>query len=254
MKKVLLLMLFSTVCTSSLTFAQMADTRCYEMRIYYPEAGKMNDLQARFRNYTTKLFEKHGMTNIGYWVPQRKPDSVLIYVMAYPSREARDASWKNFGNDPEWKTVQSESEKNGKLVAKVTSIFMSSTDFSPNNFQSVGNRVFELRTYKATKYNLGLLLARFRNYTLNLFAKYGMTNLVYWTQNGGSQNGGSQDDTLIYLLAHNNKEAAAASFDGFRKDPEWVEVRAASEKLGKGSLTVSVVSEFLIPTDFSTWK
>lgn len=224
-----------------------ADTRCYEMRIYWPHPGKMNDLLARFRNHTTKLFEKHGMTNVGYWVPQGKPDSVLVYIMAYPSREARDASWKAFGADPDWKKVQSESEANGKIVAKVESKFMKTTDFSQNNFQSVGNRVFELRTYKTTPYNLGLLLARFRNHTCKLFEKHGMTNLAYWTQDG-------TDDMLIYMLAHKSKEAGLASFKSFRDDPDWIAARTASEKLGNGSITLTVQSEYMIPTDFSTWK
>ena len=228
-------------------FSQNTDTRIYEMRTYWPAPGKMNELLARFRNHTTKLFEKHGMTNIGYWTPQRKPDSVLVYVLAYPNKEARDASWKAFSNDPEWQKVQKESEANGKILEKATSLFYHSTDFSPNDLASKGDRVFELRTYKASKYNLGLLLARFRNHTVNLFAKHGMSNLIYWTQD-------NSDEMLVYLLAHKSKEAAAASFSAFRLDPEWTEARAASEKLAKGSITTSVVSEFLVPTDFSPLK
>lgn len=227
--------------------AQNADTRCYEMRIYYPVEGKMNDLLARFRNHTTKLFEKHGMTNIGYWQPQRKPDSVLVYILAYPNREAREASWKAFMNDPEWKTVMAKSEENGKLLTKIENKFMKTTDFSPNDFSTVGNRVFELRTYKASKYNLGLLLARFRNHTLKLFEKHGMKNLAYWTQDGS-------DDMLVYLLAHPSKEAGLTAFKTFRDDPDWLAARAASEKLGAGSITLSVQSEYMIPTDFSGWK
>ena len=108
--------LLALLCLASpQLFAQNTDTRCYEMRIYYPAAGKMPDLLARFRNHTTKLFKKHGMTNIGYWTPINKPDSVLIYVLAYPNREARDLSWKNFMNDPEWQQVAKASEVNGEL-------------------------------------------------------------------------------------------------------------------------------------------
>lgn len=245
MKKVMLL--WSCVLLSCWAWGQSADTRCYEMRIYYPAPGKMNDLLARFRNHTTKLFEKHGMTNIGYWVPQSKPDSVLIYVLAYPSREARDASWKAFVADPAWQSVQKESEANGKILSKIENKFLTTTDFSPNNFSNEGNRVFELRTYKTTKYNLGLLMARFRNHTLKIFERHGMKNLVYWNQTG-------TDDMLIYFLSHKSKEAGSASFDSFRKDPEWLDARSASEKLAKGSLTISVLSEYLVPTDFSPWK
>src|SRR5688572_18516286 len=72
------------------------DTRVFEMRTYFAAAGKLDALHARFRNGTTNLFEKHGMTNLGYWVPIENPENKLIYVLAYPSREAREQSWKDF--------------------------------------------------------------------------------------------------------------------------------------------------------------
>src|ERR1700751_4173888 len=90
------------------------DTRIFEMRTYYAAPGKLDDLNKRFREHTTGLFEKHLITNIGYWMPVENPDSKLVYVLAYPSREARDASWKAFAADPDWKKAQAESEANGK--------------------------------------------------------------------------------------------------------------------------------------------
>ncbi len=105
------------------------DNRLFEMRTYYCEAGRLDALLARFRNHTTKLFEKHGMTNIGYWVPTDVPDK-LVYIMAYPNKEAREKSWKDFMTDPEWNKVRTESEVSGKIVAKVESVFMNPTDFS----------------------------------------------------------------------------------------------------------------------------
>lgn len=234
--------------TSFMTQAQQDKTfPLYEMRVYYAAEGKLETLLTRFRDHTTKLFEKHGMKNVGYWLPIDNKENKLVYILSYPNKEARDFSWKSFGADPAWKAVQTASEVNGKIVAKVESTFMKETDFSNSDFSNKGNRVFELRTYKTSPYNLGLLLARFRNHTLGLFAKYGMTNLSYFTQV-------DNDNTLIYLLAHKSKEAGLASFDAFRVDKDWVATRTASELLGKGSLTTSVVSEYLVPTDFSTWK
>jgi NIPSNAP len=224
-----------------------SNTPFYEMRIYYSPEGKLETLLARFRNHTTKLFEKHGMKNIGYWLPIDNVENKLIYILAYPSKEARDASWTAFSNDPVWKNIQQSTEANGPIVSKVESIFMKETDFSQSDFASKGNRVFELRTYKTTPYNLGLLMARFRNHTCDLFAKHGMTNLVYFTQEG-------TDDILIYLLAHKSKADGLASFDTFRQDPLWLEAKAASEKLAKQSITASIKSEYLVPTDFSMWK
>jgi hypothetical protein len=106
--------------------------RVFELRTYTTNDGKLEALKTRFRDHTTKLFEKHGMTNIGYWVPQDAPRSgnTLIYIIAHPSREAAKANWDGFRNDPEWKRVAAESEKDGKIVSKVESVFMDPTDFS----------------------------------------------------------------------------------------------------------------------------
>lgn len=106
----------------------------YELRIYYAAPGKLEALNTRFREHTLKIFEKHGMTNVAYWseLPNGDfPNGRVVYILAYPSREARDASWKAFGSDPEWRAVASASEVNGKLVEKVDSIFMKTTDYSP---------------------------------------------------------------------------------------------------------------------------
>ncbi len=231
-------------------FAKDPDTRYYEMRIYYCHPGKLPDLLTRFRNHTNKIFERHGMTNVGYWVPVTNTDNALYYVLSYPSKEARDASWKAFGADPEWKTVATESEKNGKIVAKVTSIFMNTTDFSPAVKGQIKSpeRAFELRTYTAAPDKLNDLLARFRNYTLKLFKKHGMTNVAYWTtiEKDGAQ------AKLVYILAHKSEEAGKASFEAFRKDMKWVKARDESEKNGK--LTEKVESMYMTPTDFSTIK
>jgi hypothetical protein len=233
--------------------ARAADSRCFEMRVYFAAPGKLDELHARFRNHTCQLFEKHGITNIGYWVPIENTENKLVYVLAYPSKEARESAWKAFQADPEWVAAKAESEKNGKLVAKVVSTFLQATDFSPevDPAKTGMAKVFELRTYTATPGHLDLLLKRFREHTLGLFTKHGMTNLWYWTLLPGQPNA---ESTLVYMLGHTSKEAAAASWAAFRADPDWVAAKAASEKEAGGSLTVEpngVKSEFLVPTDYS---
>jgi hypothetical protein len=255
------LALLATVFTAS---AADKDTRFYEMRTYYAAPGKLDDLNSRFRDHTTKLFEKHGITNIGYWVPIENPENKLVYVLAYPSREARDKSWKDFGGDPDWKKAQSESEANGKLVAKVEQIYMTATDFSPEikPTPGAGDRVFELRTYTTTPGNLPTLHARFRDHTVGLFKKHGMTNFAYWQlapEQPKSKDPASQpnpENTLIYMLAHASVDAAKKSFEAFRADPDWIAARKASEEKGGGSLTVpdGVKSVFLKATDYSPTK
>lgn len=133
----LLLALATFVATA--TFAAESsslapDSRCFEMRTYYCAPDKLEALHARFRDHTNKLFVKHGMQLVGYWVPMNKDkkyENKLVYMLAYPSREARDKSWKEFGADPEWIKARNESEANGKIVEKVESVFMTATDYSP---------------------------------------------------------------------------------------------------------------------------
>ncbi len=111
------------------THAQTA-TRVFELRTYTTNPGKLDDLKARFRDHTMDIFKRHGMTNIGYWTLQDKPDT-LIYIIAHDSREAAKQNWTAFRDDPEWKKVQAASEANGKIVTHVDSVFMDPTDFSP---------------------------------------------------------------------------------------------------------------------------
>ena len=106
--------------------------RVYELRTYTTFDGKLDALQKRFRDHTIEIFNRHGMTSIGYWVPQDPPRSqnTLIYILAHPSREAAKQHWDEFRNDPEWKKVSAESEANGKIVSHVDSVFMDATDYS----------------------------------------------------------------------------------------------------------------------------
>ncbi|MBS1806714.1 MAG: NIPSNAP family protein [Acidobacteria bacterium] len=119
--------------TPSEAAAAAAKNRVFELRTYYTNEGKLPDLEKRFRDHTTKLFKKHGMTNVGYWVPQDAPASqnTLIYIISHESREAAKKSWDDFRNDPQWKEVQKASEANGKIVSKVESVYMNATDYSP---------------------------------------------------------------------------------------------------------------------------
>jgi len=116
----------------------------YELRIYYPHEGKLEDILKRFREHTTGLFEKHGFTNVGYWVtrPNESPSYAttviaanegkesLLYLVSFPDMETRNKSWDAFVNDPEWVKVYEESRKEGPLVREIDQIFLNPTDFS----------------------------------------------------------------------------------------------------------------------------
>lgn len=109
------------------------DDRVFELRIYHAAPGKMKALHARFRNHTNKLFKKHGMTLIGFWSPtdEKEAEKKMYYILAYPSKEAGEKSWKAFREDADWIKARDESEKDGKLVDKVESIWLNPTDYSP---------------------------------------------------------------------------------------------------------------------------
>jgi hypothetical protein len=110
------------------------DSRCFEIRTYIAAPGKLEELHARFRNHTMKLFKKHGMEVVGFWGPTDKEkgaENTLVYVMAFASHEARNKAWLAFGSDPEWKKAREESEKNGRLTEKVESVILMATDYSP---------------------------------------------------------------------------------------------------------------------------
>jgi hypothetical protein len=108
--------------------------RVFELRTYTTPDGKLDALNARFRDHTNKLFVKHGMELIGYWTPVEEKDgskNKLIYVLAHASREAAEKSWAAFRADPEWVAAKAASEKDGSLTTKVESVFMRPTDYSP---------------------------------------------------------------------------------------------------------------------------
>lgn len=109
-----------------------ARQRLFEIRTYTTEPGRLDALHARFRNHTTRLFEKHGMTNIGYWTPTDEPRSkdTLVYVLAHDDADAAKKSWEGFRNDPDWHKVRAASEADGPIVKKVESVFLNPTDYS----------------------------------------------------------------------------------------------------------------------------
>ncbi|MBI1347915.1 NIPSNAP family protein [bacterium] len=110
-----------------------AKSRVFELRTYTTLEGRLPALNARFRDHTVALFEKHGMTNVIYLTPMddAKKDNTLVYLLAHDSRDAAKASFQAFGQDPEWKAAREASEADCKIVSKVESVFFTPTDYSP---------------------------------------------------------------------------------------------------------------------------
>ena len=123
----------NTISVNEEASAGAETEQVFELRTYTAAEGKFDDLLARFRDHTLRIFEKHGMTNLGYWTPQDEPLSAntLIYVLAHPSREEAEQSWRDFSSDPEWQSVAEESQRDGRLIAGLERVFLDPTDFSP---------------------------------------------------------------------------------------------------------------------------
>ncbi len=141
--KTLILALFVLLATVTVRAAEAAavpspsiakDSRCFELRTYYAAPGKLEALNARFRDHTCALFKKHGMEIVGFWIPTDKEkgaDNTLVYLLAHKSREAAKASWDAFRKDPEWDKARTASEVNGKLVDKAESVYLAAANYSP---------------------------------------------------------------------------------------------------------------------------
>jgi NIPSNAP protein len=116
-----------------MTIAHAQSTKVYELRTYTAPEGKLGDLHARFRNHTMRIFDKHGMKSVAYFSPQDAPlsQNTLIYILEHPSRDEAKKHWAEFQADPEWQKVSAESQKDGRIVSKVDSVFMTATDYSP---------------------------------------------------------------------------------------------------------------------------
>lgn len=230
--------------------SQNQEVGIFEMRTYYCYPGKLEALKTRFREHTLKLFEKHGMTNIGYWEPLENGDNKLVYLLGYPSRTFRDSAWAAFSADPEWKTVYEASHQNGPIVDSVVNAFYHYSDFSPRlKSENLGPRLFSIRTYYTFPGKLQDLKNRFANHTLKIFEENGIHNLVYLDLD--STEAGA-DNILTYFVTFPDTLARKKSWDAFRNDPAWKSAYEASIQNGK--LVDSIVDELFLPTDFSPIK
>ena len=244
------LMLAAAVSVS----AAEKDTRVYLLTTIAAKPGRLEEIHTLIRGLMPQI-AKLGLPVLGVFVPVENSAEKVVCLNAFASPEAAAQAQDAIDNDPEFKAGLAKLDALTDDSKAEPQRVMTAADFSPSVTAAAGKaaRVFELRTYTATPGNLPLLHARFRDHTLGLFAKHGMTNLWYW-QLAKEQPGA--DRTLVYLLAHASVEAAKASFETFRADPDWIAAKTASEAQGGGSLTVpdGVKSLILQATDYSPLK
>lgn len=210
--------------------------------------GQLDAVQAQLRDRVLPALGRHGLRAVAVLTPTGdNPDRLVHLIVALTPEVAAGAG---LAKVPEWQAVVAGSPP---LATPRSVQRLRTTPWSPAPAASpdAAGRVFELRTYTSPDAaKRTALLARFEHHTVALFAKHGMTNVIYWTPDAGPD----ADTKLVYLLAHASTAAAKASFDAFRKDPDWTAAKTASETAAGGPLTIKekgVVSEFLAPTDSS---
>lgn len=272
--------LFTLLVVTLAGFAVHAeDKRVFELRVYTVNPGKQDAANKLIASTGMKYMSKHNIELLGAWVPADASDERIFTLIAHADKAAADKNLAAFQADEGWKAELAEASKDGRAVADIARFFLNATDYSailkPAN---VGNRIFELRTYIATPNNLGHLNSRFRDHTVKLFEKHGMTNIAYFNILPGEKTTCREvmkacaakgkdsvdvkpetpaaDLTLVYFITHASPDAMKKNFGSFGADSAWTKARTDSEKKAGGSLTArnGVKSLVLKPTDYSPIK
>jgi hypothetical protein len=226
----------------------------YELRIYVANENRFQHLIKRFRDHTDRIFRKHGLEAVGYWIATEGRGSKgrrFVYVLKHSSRYAAYRNWNSFTRDRQWEAVLDIPEFQRLLAEKPTSIFMSENEYSAasmDKIEKVGG-VYELRTYVANPGKLAGLNARFRDHTIGLFRKHGIRNVGYWTPFDMPEAG----NTLVYLVHHASREQADANWMAFGRDPLWRKVSRESQAGGR-FLSEPPERIYLAPMSFSPLK
>jgi hypothetical protein len=177
----------------------------------------------------------------------------LYYILGYKDRAARDAAWTAFSADPDWMAAYKATAAGGPLQTQIDNVFLAPASYSPKlNLDTTGApRLFELRTYTANPGKLEAIHDRFRDHTLALFAKHGMTSILYWRPTPGQD--GGYDSKMVYMLAYPSLAARNADWTAFSADPDWIKVSNASQQNGV-LLKGKPDAMFLTPLPFSPLK
>lgn len=247
------------IACGALLAASLAASRTHAETIYEwhtlaAAPGKLDALHSQLRERVLPALGDRGLRTVAVFTPAGdNPERLVHLVLAGSPEGAESAGADLLAGVAEWQSLLADVAGAPAIAAPRSTQRLRTTAWSPLPVAAQGTaaRVFELRTYTSPDAaRRQALLQRFEQHTLKLFEKHGMTNVIYWTPAGGPD----AETKLVYLLAHESPASAKASFDGFRKDPDWIAAKTASETAAGGSLTTKekgVVSEFLVPTDYS---
>jgi hypothetical protein len=103
----------------------------HELRIYHAMPGKLPALLKRFETVTVRLFEKHGIKQVGFWtVAIGESNQDLLYILQWESLADREKKFASFQADPEWIEARRKSEENGPLLFSFSNSILAPTSFS----------------------------------------------------------------------------------------------------------------------------
>jgi hypothetical protein len=103
----------------------------YELRIYHAAPGKLPALNKRFETITLKLWEKHGIRQVGFWTTLiGESNHDLYYMLVWDNLVDRETRWGAFSSDPEWLSARAETERDGPLLTSLSNYILAPTDYS----------------------------------------------------------------------------------------------------------------------------
>jgi len=226
----------------------------YEWHTLAAAPGKLEVVHMRLRDRVLPALGGRDLRMLAVFTPLGNNPEHLVHVVLEGQPVGSDSADADLlAGVAEWQSLFTDADGTPAVASPLSLQRLRTTAWSPLPAAgaAAAARVFERRTYTSPDAaKRTALLGRFEHHTLKLFQKHGMTNVIYWTPDGGPD----ADTTLVYLLAHASPAAAKESFDAFRQDPEWTAAKTASEAAAGGSLTIKekgVLSEFLVPADYS---
>ena len=218
----------------------------YELRIYAAAEDRLEHLIKRFREHTDRLFRKHKMEPIGYWLPTdgtAKEKRRFVYILKHTSRYAAYRNWNAFTHDPEWKRgVLEQPEFQRLLSGRPESIFLTPNKFLNESTRSNNPNIYELRIHTAAQGKLAALHRHHRDHGVNLHLKHGIHTLGNWFAYDRPES----ENTMYTLHRHSSRTQADLNWKALQSDPAQKKVR--------GLLTGETQRLYLKPLEFSRMK
>ena len=235
-----------TLPDSAPRMLRVDDGPVYELRIYAAAEDRLGHLIKRFREHTDRLFRKHKMEPVAYWLPTdgtAKEKRRFVYILKHPSRYAAYRNWNAFTHDPEWKRgVLEQPEFQRLLSGRPESVFLTPNKFLNESTRSNNPNIYELRIHTAAQGKLTALHQHHRDTGVNLHLKHGIRTLGSWFAFDRPES----ENTMYTLHRHTNRTQADLNWKAIEADPEW--------KKSRGNLNTKTERLYLKPMDFSPMR